>query len=77
MRVKLDHISDNNINIKSDFPLFGEMPKEPRVGRSFMVVGGQFGGIATSDVVEIMKIHDGWEFKTTNSMYRVTIMDED
>lgn len=74
MKVKIDKVSDNKNTYKSKLPLVGIAPIKPKEGFSFVVIGGDHGGITTSIVKIITKTRDGWILSTLNSTYEVTKM---
>lgn len=76
MNVKIDKLSKNENTFNSKLPLEGEMAYEPKVGKSFFVFGGEFGGLKTSTIQKVKETDEGWILTTLNSVYEVTRLEE-
>lgn len=77
MKVKIDKLSNNTNTFETKLPLEGILAAEPVEGRGVLVIGGEYGGLATSMVQEITKTDTGWVFKTLNSEYEITILENE
>ena len=71
MKVRIDKLSENKNTFESKLPLEGEAPFEPRLGYSYMIFGGDHGGLSTSSLKDIKETKDGWILTTLNSTYEV------
>lgn len=76
MKIKVEKISDNENTFETDLSELDTINGVPTVGREMILTSSKeaYQGISTSRVSEVLKTEAGYEVKTRNSKYRITVL---
>ena len=76
MKIKVEKTSDNKNTFDTSLDDLDTMNGEPTVGREMNLTSSknEYVGILTSRVSEVLKTDFGYEVKTRNSTYKITVL---